>query len=129
LPPRAVTGNASDLTADAATLNGSVVTHGQATNYYFQYGTTTAYGTDTTIATVAADGDVTTPISALAADTVYHFRLVASNSQGTDPSYGDDQAFKTNTATTPEPPPPSTSSGGGGGGGGCFLQTVLRPDP
>jgi hypothetical protein len=130
--PKAVTGAASGLTADAADLNGSVVTYGQATKYYFQYGTTDAYGTDTAPQTVAADTDVTATVTSLTENTVYHFRLVASNSQGTSPDFGADQTFKTSVVTpsgddTPDTTPSAGSSGGGGGG--CFVRTMLDGDP
>jgi uncharacterized protein YegP (UPF0339 family) len=127
--PHAVTGDATGLTADTANLNGSVVTNGQAAEYFFQYGTTDAYGTDTPKVTVAVDSEVTALITGLAENTVYHYRLVASNSLGT--GVGDDQTFQTTVVTpsgdTPDNPP--AAGGSGGGGGGCFLQTALGYGP
>src|ERR1700736_1797785 len=43
-PPAVVTGSPSQLRPTSAVLNGTVDPKGQATNYYFQYGTSTAYG-------------------------------------------------------------------------------------
>ena len=46
-PPTATTSAASDVGATTATLNASVFPNKEATTYYFEYGTTTAYGTRT----------------------------------------------------------------------------------
>jgi hypothetical protein len=126
-PPLAITGDASDVTADAASLNGSVIINGQDTEYYFQYGTTDAYGLDTTTAVVQADSDVTVIITGLAKDTVYHFRLVASNFQGT--SYGADQTFQTSPFSPSGNDSDAPASSGGSGGGGCFLSTARGSKP
>lgn len=126
--PQAITGNASDLSGVSANLNGTVYTNGQATDYYFQYGTTTAYGTDTTTVSTATDASVTTPLTGLAENTTYHFRLVAENSEGT--SFGADQTFTTSTSAPSQdeddnssdtPAAPDSS-----GGGGCFISVVLE---
>jgi hypothetical protein len=80
----------------SATLNGTVNPENLSTTYSFEYGTTTAYGHST--ATVSA-GSGNTPQSVSAAvfglrpSTVYHYRLVATNSVGT--SMGVDRTFKT----------------------------------
>jgi hypothetical protein len=131
LPPQAITEEALNIKMDSANLAGSVVSHGQDTEYYFQYGTTDAYGSATPSTSISVDGTVIAAVNALAEDTVYHFRLVASNDQGI--SFGADQTFQTDVVTpsgdTPENPPSAVSSGGGGGGGGCFVQTVLSCGP
>ena len=44
-PPIVATNAATGVTDTTATLNGSVTPDGLATTYYFQYGTTTSYGT------------------------------------------------------------------------------------
>jgi hypothetical protein len=78
---------------------------------------------------VSVDSEVTALITGLTNNTVYHYRLVASNSLGT--GVGDDQTFQTTVVTpsgdTPENPP--AAGGSGGGGGGCFLQTALGYGP
>ncbi len=67
-------------------LRGNVFPNGQATTWYFEYGPTAAYGQRT--ATLNA-GDGLDPvsaeraISALVPETLYHFRLVATNATGT----------------------------------------------
>ena len=45
--PGVSTGGASKVTITTATLNGKVDPHGAATTYFFQYGTTAAYGSRT----------------------------------------------------------------------------------
>ena len=85
---------ATSLTASSALLNGTVNPGGLATNYYFDYGTTTSYGTST--AAVSAGSGTTAAaasasISSLVAGSTYHFRIVATNTGGT--SYGSDLTF------------------------------------
>lgn len=127
-PPQAITGDATDIKADAAYLNGSVVTHGLATEYYFQYGTSDTYGSNTQTDTVSVDSAVTVALPGLVEGTVYHYRLVASNA--VDTSYGADQTFQTSIITPssgndPVDPTAPPNSGGSGGGGGCFISTAL----
>jgi hypothetical protein len=94
--PVAVTGAATDVTNISATLNGTVDPNGDSTTYYFEYGTTTAYGNTTTPADAGSGWDaisVSASISGLSLGTEYHFRIVATNSAGSDP--GDDATFTT----------------------------------
>jgi len=94
--PTVTTGSATSLNSTSATLNGTVNPKGVSTTYYFEYGTTTSYGTSTT-STSAGSGtsavSVSASISGLTSDTTYHYRLAAVNSMGT--SYGDDKTFST----------------------------------
>jgi hypothetical protein len=115
--PEANTGLAATIHATSAVLNGTVSPNGLTTTYYFEYGTTTAYGLVTASWTTDADASVAATVGGLSADTTYHYRLVATNSSGT--SYGSDRSFQT-ASTDPAP----SSGGGGGGGGGCFLATA-----
>ena len=117
--PEANTGLASPVYATSAVLNGTVSPNGLTTTYYFEYGTTTAYGLVTASWTTDADASVSATVGGLSAQTTYHYRLVATNSSGT--SYGPDRSFQ--TAST-DPAPISSGGGGGGGGGGCFLTTA-----
>src|SRR5207248_3073197 len=100
-PPVVITNPATLIASFSATLNGSVDPHGLTTNVYFQYGTTTSYGHTT--ATQSKTGNtyqnVAANISALAASTTYHFRIVATNSAGT--VYGSDKTLTTLSATGP----------------------------
>lgn len=96
--PGATTGPAINVTKTTATLTGSVATGGQPTGYFFQYGTTNAYGKTTPIGhTASSNTTVLTPISGLTQGTTYHFRLVAVNDSGT--SYGADKTFRTGGTT------------------------------
>ena len=58
-PPTVVTGTASQVTAGAAVVNGTVNPNGQASTYVFQYGPTTNYGSQTTT-TSAGSGTTAT---------------------------------------------------------------------
>ncbi len=79
-----------------ATLNGEVQPVGVQTTYYFEYGTTMAYGSKTAETSVGSGGEfvaVSAPLTGLALGTSYHYRLVATNSRGT--TMGEDRAFET----------------------------------
>ena len=45
--PAAATGGATDVAQSSATIAGTVNPNGTDTSYYFQYGTTTSYGSNT----------------------------------------------------------------------------------
>jgi hypothetical protein len=81
---------------DDATLNGAVNPRGAEIDYYFEYGTTEAYG-QRTVASSAGSGMTSAKevqiLSRIAEDTTYHFRIVATNSYGT--TYGADRTFTT----------------------------------
>ncbi|MBF0231167.1 MAG: hypothetical protein HQK63_16485 [Desulfamplus sp.] len=96
LPPTVQTKTANSVTATSATINGTVNPNGSATSYYFQYGTSTNYGSVTATADAGSgstDKTVSANLTGLTANTTYHFRLVAKNSAGT--TNGSDQTFKT----------------------------------
>lgn len=101
-PPAVVTDHETDVTLTSATLHGKVDPHGCATTYHFEYGTTTAYGS-VTADTAAGSGTssllAATPITGLAAHTVYHFRIVATSAAGT--TEGSDVLFRTKRACIP----------------------------
>jgi hypothetical protein len=90
--PGVATGAPSQVRDSSAVLNGTVNPEGQSTTYYFQYGTSTAYGLQTSPANAGSgSGNVAVHSTAtgLTPGTAYHYRLVAQNSAGT--SYGADQ--------------------------------------
>ena len=102
-PPVAVTGAADSLTETTANLNGSVDPNGSSTTYYFEYGTSAAYGLLTPDTDAGSGTDpvaVKVPITGLTRNTTYHYRLVATH--GTVPVFGADRTFR--TATGPQPP-------------------------
>jgi hypothetical protein len=112
VPPTATTNHATKVKATSARLNGVAgpnVAGGDITQYFFQYGKTQAYGSQTPTGTIGSCPSGITPpspycnvpktqrvsanVSNLAACTTYHFQLVASNSDGT--AKGGDQKFTT----------------------------------
>ena len=93
--PLVVSEPAVAVSQNAATLTGSVDPHGVRTIYYFQIGTSTSYGVDL-FGAAGAGGEpeaVSVLASSLQPGTTYHYRLVASNPNGT--SYGADESFTT----------------------------------
>jgi hypothetical protein len=107
--PIAATGSASDVTANAATVSGSIETAGLPTNYAFEVGTEGGhYGPPTGVAFVGPGfGDVPAALALenLEPGTTYHYRVVASNQYGT--SAGADQSFTTAGIETPLSQPPT----------------------
>jgi hypothetical protein len=102
-PPVVVTSTnpATFIASFSATLNSLLDPHGLTTSVHFQYGTTTSYGLTTAPQSHTGNTylNVSANISSLSASTVYHFRIVATNSAGT--TYGADQVFATLSATGP----------------------------
>src|SRR5262245_41205311 len=92
--PEAATG----IGIATATLNASVNPNSLETTYRFEYGTTTSYGTkapvpDKSIGSGGTAVKVTQAIGSLTSGTTYHFRIVASNADGT--SFGTDKTLTT----------------------------------
>ncbi|HET6997417.1 MAG TPA: hypothetical protein VFI03_02420 [Solirubrobacterales bacterium] len=82
--------------AEDATLRATVDPGGLASDYHFEYGTTTAYGEQTDEESLAASFEptqVSAQISGLAPGTTYHYRVVAENSLDETP--GPDRTFRT----------------------------------
>jgi len=105
------------VTTASAVLHGLVNPRTRKTTYWFEVGTTLAYGT-TTAAASAGKGDkpvtVTAGIGGLGPATTYHLRLVASNDRGI--TNGDDVTFATLATTTAQDP-------------GAPLPTPAAPSP
>lgn len=95
--PAATTGDASDISSTAATLNGTVNANNLSTTVTFEYGTTTGYGTGVTADQSPVTGTSFTSVSCspsdLQPDTTYHYRVIAVNIGGT--KNGADQTFTT----------------------------------
>ena len=97
--PLVTTKSATNVASFSSTLQGSVNPNGLSTTVYFQYGTTTNYQFKTAAQTKTGSTalNVSANISALSASTVYHFRIVATNSGGT--TFGSDKTFTTLSPT------------------------------
>lgn len=106
--PTVTTDAATALTSSGATLNGKVSSNGARTTVTFDYGLTTAYGSTATAAqsplaaSSAPETAVSTAVTGLTCNTLYHYRVKGVNSLGT--ANGNDLTFTTSaclpTATT-----------------------------
>src|SRR5665213_4091417 len=93
-PPGATTQAATAVTSSGATLNGLMTPNGASTTAYFQYGTSTSYGsTSSTAGPFTTSQSLNYATTGLTASTMYHFRFVATRSGGT--TYGSDLTFTT----------------------------------
>lgn len=97
-PPTPVTGAALSITATGVSLEGTVNPRGAVTSWQFDYGATTDYGfTIPIVAGVTGSGNsaetVTAALTGLLPNTTYHFRLRASNVNGSET--GADAVFTT----------------------------------
>lgn len=82
--PIVSTGASNPVGSTSATLQGSIDPRTLPTTYFFQYGPTTAYGSQTTPATLASTGTTKIKVSQLVTGIVLgeHYRLVATNADG-----------------------------------------------
>jgi hypothetical protein len=137
-----VTGAASAITYQSATLSATVDPRGSATVVYFQYGTTTGYGAQSSpeqLPAGSANVGVSIGVAGLAAGARYHYRVVATNASGT--TLGADHTLVTakiplSLALTAAPNPISyggpftiegTLSGTGSAGAAVQLQANAFP--
>jgi phospholipase C len=96
--PVVETGAASDVGAESVGLNATVNPNGaDVSDCHFDYGPTASFGSSAPCASLPGGGSNPMPVSAaltgLVANTLYHFRIVATNAAST--SYGGDQTFAT----------------------------------
>lgn len=115
-------------TSSGATLQGTIYPYGLTTHYRFEYGPTAAYGTSVPVPDGNAGSEpypypvqVEDVISDLAANTTYHYRLVASNADG--PVSSGDLEF-----TTTGPPPTVSDEAAIEVGGGFELKGSVNPN-
>ena len=124
--PKAVTGSASGVTENTATLNGTVNPNGGETATWFEYGLDSQYesqipGTPATL-TGSGDQNVSASVSELAPGTTYHFRIKGENISGLD--FGDDQTF----ATLASKPTVSTGEASSVTANGATLHGTVNPN-
>ena len=85
-PPTATTNSAAGIGGVEATLAGTVNPKGLLTSYFFNYGTSATYDHTTAPEKSAgsgmADAPATQVVTGLSPSTVYHFQVVAKNSDG-----------------------------------------------
>jgi phosphodiesterase/alkaline phosphatase D-like protein len=108
--PTITTTAATNVASTTATLNGTVNPNGTSTTVYFQYGTTTNYGSTSGSAT--ATGTTTLSynlsLSSLTPGQTYHYRFAGNYSSGT--VYGGDMSFTTQSSSGTPAQMTSTSS-------------------
>ncbi|MGH2854342.1 MAG: virginiamycin B lyase family protein, partial [Solirubrobacteraceae bacterium] len=95
--PSATTEAATAITKTGATLNGTVNPEGVETKYYFEYGTSEAYGNKTAEASAGSGTSnvkESQAITGLTAGKQYDYRIVATNSNK-ETSYGANRVFST----------------------------------
>jgi hypothetical protein len=99
-PPHvlALTDKQTGVTEHEATFNATINPEGLETTYQFEYGPTESYGTSVPVSAASVGSGIknvkaSQTVTGLEGETVYHFRIKATNSTGT--SYGEDYAFKT----------------------------------
>jgi plastocyanin len=124
-PPTATTNSAAGIGGVEATLAGTVNPKGLSTSYFFKYGTSTTYDHTTAPEKSAGSGTADAPatqlVTGLSPSTVYHFQVVAKNSDG-DETEGLDQTF-----TTLGPPTANTETAGGIGDVTATLEGSVNP--
>jgi hypothetical protein len=126
--PAVVSGAAAAITAGSATLNATVNPNGaEVTECRFEYGPTEAYGSSALCSSAPGAGNVPVSVSAtvtgLSGNTVYHFRIIASNPGGT--RKGGDQTFATTAA---KPPAVVTEPASGLTQQGATLKATVNPN-
>jgi phosphodiesterase/alkaline phosphatase D-like protein/Leucine-rich repeat (LRR) protein len=86
--PTATTNAATLITTTGATLNGMVNANGGSATVSFEYGMTESYGTTVTASPSSVNGSTDVAVSAaltgLLPSTIYHFRVIAGASNGSD---------------------------------------------
>jgi hypothetical protein len=94
--PQVTTGGTSGVGYSGGTLEGTVNPEGKATSYYFEYGTSSSYGTQTSALEAGNGTDAITvseAITGLQAGKEYRYRIVGSSEAGK--SYGSERHFTT----------------------------------
>jgi hypothetical protein len=100
--------------------------HGEATTYGLQYGTTVAYGSETSLQNIPVGQEglqqVGSSISGLLPGTTYHARFVVSSPGGT--TFGPDMAF---TTAASSPPSVGAASVGAITSTGAIVDATVNP--
>ncbi len=94
LSPEATTGEAADVTSNAAILEGTLTSLGQDEYIavYFEWGNSDMYGKETPLQVMTSTGTFSLNLKKLTPNTTYHFR---ANAAGMNYGYGEDMTFTT----------------------------------
>jgi len=101
-PPAVTTAAASSIARDVATITGSVDPNGAATTYEIQYGTTSSYGLRSATRSAGSGAEpvsIEVRLTGLTANTIYHYRLSATNAAGVRNTA--DRSFRTQGSLAP----------------------------
>ncbi len=99
--PSVKTGAAQSVTSVSAVVTGTINPRGRASSVWFEYGTSTAYGSKTATQSAgfgASDMTVSATLTGLAIGKTYHYRIAGQSDAGT--VHGADASFKTSSAPT-----------------------------
>ncbi len=114
--PPEVTATPFTQVAGGFDLNGTINPNGGATTYHFQFGLTSAYGSNIPASDASAGSGtaaipVSQPVGGLPPEVPYHYRLVAHNAGGTvmsnDVEFTTPAEAQLPTPSIPPPPPPA----------------------
>jgi hypothetical protein len=132
-PPAVTTGGTGSVSSTDATMSALVNPNGFDTSVHFEYGSDTGYGTSVGQRDVGSGTDavaISASVTGLKPSSTYHYRVVATNANGT--TYGDDQALTTldksatgSVALTPTPP--RTTGAGRGPTATPFSTSITIP--
>ncbi len=103
--PTVTTDSASGVLSSSVTLTGTVNPNGADTTYWFEYGTTSAYGSKTAPVDAGsglAAAQASALVSGLKPGTMYAFRLVAKNEFGTSTGISQTVTTAASSCTTDE---------------------------
>jgi phosphodiesterase/alkaline phosphatase D-like protein len=125
--PSVYTERATSVDETSATLNGTVdPNEAEITECKFEYGTTTAYGSSASCASLPGSGNsevgVSAEITGLDESTTYHYRIVAKNSEGT--TVGTDRKL----TTLPNLPIVATGDASAISETGATLNGIVNPN-
>ena len=122
--PQISTLPATGVSANSATLNGTVNPTAWPTTAWFQWGATTNYGNLTSVTNLGSGITalpLSVPLAGLTLNVTYHFRIAATNDNGL--AYGSDQSF-----TTLGPPQVSTLPARGVSTNSATLNGTVNPN-
>ncbi len=99
-PPVIEGESVADVASTSATFSARIDPNGADTAYYFQYGTSEAYGSvapipDGDAGSGLSGSEVSVHVQGLSPSTTYHYRVIASNIVTPQPLVGEDHSFRT----------------------------------